>query len=100
VKLNKGSDFIGKEALTSSDAFSDYTLVGFTSQGPIPRTGYQVFSEGEEVGTVSSGGRPPGYKKTIGLAWIKNQFISKTVDLMVREKAFPMEIVALPFNQK
>lgn len=99
VKLKKDSPFRGKKALTEG-AFSEKTLCAFTSTGPIPRTGYKVSAGDEEVGTVSSGGRPPGYKNTIGLAWIKKEFTSSHLDMMVRDKRFPLTLTELPFLKK
>ncbi len=97
VKLKKNTSFRGQDALTEG-AFSDKKLVGFTSSGPIPRTGYPVQnSQGEEVGTVTSGGRPPGAKQSIGLAWVKSCAVEGDLALVVREKPFPLTVVALPF---
>jgi len=97
VKLKKDSEFRGKTAL-SQGAFSESRLIGFTSSGPIPRPGYEVSdSEGKIIGEVSSGGRPPGYKNTIGLAWVKKESLSGGLNMMVRDRAFPMEEAKLPF---
>lgn len=97
VKLKKESDFRGKKALENGE-LADSTLIGFTSTGPIPRTGYPIQSGDAEIGVVTSGGRPPGYKNTIGLAWVKNEFISTYLDMMIRGKAFPIQKSALPFH--
>lgn len=97
VKLQKKCDFRGKEAL-GSGAFFDKKLIGFTSTGPIPRTGYEVQNaSGEVVGAVSSGGRPPGSKASIGLAWVLVDAVEQELLLSVRGKAFPLTITQLPF---
>ena len=100
VKLNKEVTFRGKEALLNN-ALSDQTLIAFTSSGPIPRTGYDIVNEAEEkIGEVSSGGRPPHYANTIGLAWVKNEFTSTNLDMMIRGKKFPIKTTKLPFQKK
>ena len=96
VKLKK-SAFQGKDALDKG-AFNTQTLKGFTSSGPIPRSGYDIISaSGETVGKVSSGGRPPGYKSTIGLAWLQNAHLTEELQLKVREKTFPITLTKTPF---
>jgi len=97
VKLKKAADFPGKDALVNG-ALADTKLIGFNSTGPIPRTGYEVQnSAGEIVGAVSSGGRPPGSKSTIGLAWIQASALDAELSLVVREKPFPLTQVSIPF---
>jgi len=98
VKLKKSADFQGKSALENG-AFSDKKLVGFHSSGPIPRTGYFVVNaSGEQVGSVTSGGRPPGSKNTIGLAWVRVESLAEELSLSVRDKSFPLTIQKLSYT--
>lgn len=100
VKRNKSQDFRGKGAL-GNETHNAKKLIGFTSSGPIPRTGYEVINaEGDLVGKVTSGGRPPGYKSTIGLALINTCAAEQELSLQVRNKAFPLTITKLPFLSK
>ena len=97
VKMKKAADFRGKAALAAG-AHSEQSLIGFKSSGPIPRTGYEVVTaDGTVIGAVSSGGRPPGARNTIGLAWVSSANLSEEMSLSVRGKLFPLEKVDIPF---
>jgi aminomethyltransferase len=103
VKLNKG-DFIGREALLRQQQDGlRRTLVGFelTAQG-IARSHYDVQSDGENIGFVTSGSMSPSLGKSIGLALIDSALASTgtPIDIMIRGKAVAAQVVGTPFYSK
>ncbi len=100
TKLEK-NDFIGKEALLEVKAKGlTRKLVGFTSDEKImARHGYEVYSNGEKVGFVTSGGPSPILNKNIGFAYINidHAKIGNIIDIKIRDKKIKAEIVKTPF---
>jgi aminomethyltransferase len=77
------------------------------SDKSIARHEYEVYSDGEKVGVVTSGGVSPTLGKNIGLAYIIYQpstldkfSVGSKIQIMIREKLHDAEIVKLPFVQK
>ncbi len=104
VKVNKEADFIGKEALKKQKEDGlPRKLVGIEMiDKGIPRHGYEVFVNGEEVGTVTTGTQSPTLKKNIGLALIKAEFaeLGTEVEVQIRNKRLQAEVVATPFYKR
>ncbi len=100
VSLDK-EDFIGKDALVKHEEEGyDRKLVGFKLLGRgIPRHGYKVEHEGEEIGEVTSGSFSPSLKENIGLAYVKKELaeIGQEIEIVIRKKAVKAEIVKTPF---
>ncbi|MDP6702105.1 MAG: glycine cleavage T C-terminal barrel domain-containing protein, partial [Candidatus Latescibacteria bacterium] len=68
----------------------------------IPRAGYPILDTGgNEVGTVTSGTQSPTLEQGIGLGYIKHgsHRIGTRVDVEMRGKKCPAEVVKLPFVQ-
>jgi aminomethyltransferase len=68
----------------------------------IPRAGYPILDTGgNEVGTVTSGTPSPTLEQGIGLGYIKHgsHRIGTRVDVEMRGKKCPAEVVKLPFVQ-
>ncbi|MFC0470978.1 glycine cleavage system aminomethyltransferase GcvT [Halalkalibacter kiskunsagensis] len=104
VKVNKEDDFIGKDALKKQkeDGLSR-KLVGIEMiEKGIPRTGYEVFVNEEQVGFVTTGTQSPTLKKNIGLAVIELDFtaIGTEVEVQVRKKRLKAKVVQTPFYKK
>lgn len=103
VKPGKGS-FIGREALVSQiDNETGQRLVGFEMiDRAIPRTGYEVFYNGEKVGYVTSGGFFPTLKKNMGIALVDMPYAveGKELEVMVRNKKCAARTVKLPFYKR
>lgn len=101
VKLNKEADFIGKEALAKQkEEGVPRKLVGIEMlDRGIPRNGYPVYSDDEEIGFVTSGTQSPTLKKNIGLALIKSEYseTGKELEIAVRKKRLKAKIVETPF---
>ncbi len=69
----------------------------------IPRHGYEVFYNGEKIGTVTSGGISPTSGNNIAMAYIKNLdnlTVGSTIQVLIREKYYNAEIVKRPFVEK
>ena len=86
-------------------------LVGFVMKDKIPaRHGYEVYFEGEKIGTVTSGGPSPVLKKNIGLAYLETKnatslntlekTIGTNIQIMIRNKLYDAVIVKKPFVEK
>lgn len=104
VKLNKASDFIGKEALNKqwNDGLTR-VLAGFemVDRG-IPREGYEIYKDGEKIGHVTTGYLSPTLKKNIGNALISPQYkdLGTEIDIMIRNKPAKAKIISKKFLQK
>ena len=72
VKLDKGSPFVGLEALKHQKLRGvTRKLVGFTLTGRgIPRHGYPVWIDGRQVDIVRSGGQSPSLGQAIGTTYL------------------------------
>ncbi len=105
VKLNKNSDFIGKQVLEKQmESGVNKQIVGIEMiEKGIPRTGYSVFNEREkEIGTITSGTFSPTLKKNLGLALIdvKESSIGNTVWVQIRKRKVKAMIVKIPFYKR
>lgn len=101
VKLEREDDFVGKRALIATKAAGwPYRLVGIEVKGRgIPREGYRVLHEGEEVGEVTSGVLSPTTNRAVGLAHIKAEAakIGTPLQVEIRGKPVEAEVVRRPF---
>src|SRR5262249_4579212 len=72
VKLDKGTSFVGSEALRAQkERGVTRKLVGFRLEGRgIPRHGYPVWSGAREVDLVRSGGQSPSLGAAIGTTYL------------------------------
>jgi glycine cleavage system T protein (aminomethyltransferase) len=104
VKLDKESDFIGKEALNKqwSEGLKR-KLAGFEMMGRgIPREGYEIQKDGKKIGHVTTGYMSPTLKKNIGNALIETEFteLGTEVDIMIRKKPVKAKIISKRFLKK
>ncbi|HZH59193.1 MAG TPA: glycine cleavage T C-terminal barrel domain-containing protein, partial [Metabacillus sp.] len=105
VKMNKESDFLGKEVLTKQKKQGLHRkIIGIELTGRgIPRHGYKVFSEdGDEIGVVTSGTQSPTLKKSIGLALLDKDYseIETRIKVEIRNKKIEAIVVKSPFYKK
>jgi aminomethyltransferase len=103
TKFDKG-DFIGRDAmLRQKEAGVRERLIGFvcTERG-FPRHGYGVRIDGEPAGEVTSGVVSPMLQHGIGMAYVPagSAKPGTRVDIMVRDKAIPAELVRPPFYRE
>lgn len=104
VKLDKESDFIGKEALNKQwkDGLKR-KLAGFEMiERGIPREGYEIQKDGVKIGHVTTGYMSPTLKKNIGNALISPEFteLGTEVDIMIRNKPAKAKIISKKFLKK
>ncbi|HKU35578.1 MAG TPA: glycine cleavage system aminomethyltransferase GcvT [Paenarthrobacter sp.] len=108
VSLAKESDFVGKSALSKlkaagSGSFMGRKLVGLKGMGRrAGRSHYPVLKDGVVVGEVTSGQPSPTLGYPIAMAYVDVEFSSPgtAVDIDLRGKAEPFEVVALPFYKR
>ncbi len=89
VKLNK-KEFIGKDALKlQKEQGLKRKIVGFVMDGKrIPRHGYRVYKENDDIGFVTTGYKSPTLGEYIGLAMvnIEHSSIGEEIFIEIRGK--------------
>lgn len=104
VKLDKKSDFIGKEALNKqwSEGLKR-KLVGFemVDRG-IAREGYEIYKDGDKIGHVTTGYMSPTLGKIIGNALVKPEFteLGTELDIKIRNKFAKAKVISKKFLNK
>ncbi|MEZ6132552.1 MAG: glycine cleavage system aminomethyltransferase GcvT [Planctomycetaceae bacterium] len=101
VDLTK-ADFVGKSVLAqqkSAGLARKLVAIRQLDRSPPPRPGYAVFHGEEQVGTLTSGGVSPSLGCGISLAYIEQPHftIGTALDVEIRGKRFPAEVVKKPF---
>jgi aminomethyltransferase len=100
VKLDKGR-FRGRDALAELRQQGPVRkLVGLTfATGAVPRGGFPVRRDDEEVGTVASGTFSPSLRRPIATALVRTDAATVGTELQVRirEADAPATVVSLPF---
>jgi len=103
VKLNK-DDFIGHEALAEQKEHGlARKIVGIEMiDKGIPRHGYKVFKDGQEIGEVTTGTQLPSSKRNVGNALIDSQFatIGTELEIEIRGKHLKVVTVETPFYKR
>ena len=105
-KLDKGTDFVGREALQKVvDAGGPQKrLVGLEMlDRGIGRDGYPVLSPGgERIGMVTSGSPGPFVKKNIALAYVPVAYIEPGTEVAVEVRGLPVraQVVPTPFYKR
>lgn len=103
VKLNK-ENFIGKEALVKQkEEGLKRKVVGFEmKERGIPRNGYEVTANGENIGFVTTGYMSPTLKKNIGLALIDSKYteLGTEINIVIRNKSLKAEVISKKFYNK
>lgn len=108
VALSKESDFVGKEALAAIKAAGvgstiGQKLVGLKGTGRrAARAHYSVLKDGTLIGEVTSGQPSPtlGYPVALAYVDVEHSAPGTTVEVDLRGKAEPFEVVALPFYKR
>ena len=99
-KMDKGVDFVGREALAKVQAEGGPAkrLVGLEMvERGIGRDGYPVFSlEGERIGEITSGSPSPFLKKNIALAYVPISFIEPGTEVAVEVRGQKVKAVVVP----
>ena len=96
--------FIGKEKLLEQkEEGVKKKLVGFEMiDRGIPRRGYKVFVDNDEIGHVTSGTFSPTLKKNIGLGYVEIEYkeIGKEIKIQIRNNFYLARIVKIPFYKR
>ena len=108
VALSKEGDFVGKAALAAkkeagAGATSGRKLVGLKGLGRRAGRGhYPVLKDGNVVGEVTSGQPSPTLGYPVAMAYVDVEFTEPgtALDIDLRGKAEPFEVVALPFYKR
>jgi aminomethyltransferase len=99
-KLEKGTDFVGREALAKvqADGGPAKRLVGLEMvERGIGRDGYPVLSlDGAKIGEVTSGSPAPFLKKNIALAYVPVSFAEIGAEVAVEVRGLPVKAVVVP----
>lgn len=103
VKFDKGP-FLGREALLEQRANGvKRKLVGFEMVGKgIPRHGYAIFHEDQEVGLVTSGTMSPTFGKALGLGYVPVKLAAPGSEIFIdiRGQKVPARVVSTPFYRR
>jgi aminomethyltransferase len=103
IAANKTENYNGKDVILSqiNNKNMSKVLVGFKMAGnAIPRHNYEIYKDNKKVGEVTSGGIAPFLKANVGLGYISPDISTKAgtqLDIKIRDKFFPAEIVNRPF---
>jgi aminomethyltransferase len=91
-------DFLGKDRLLAQKESGDHPrLVGLRQEKGIPRHGYAIQKDGRAIGEVTSGTLSPTLDVGIALGYAKDIAVGDRVDVDVRGKPMPAEVVKTPF---
>ncbi len=108
VALSKEGDFVGKDALAALKADGAGStigrkLVGLKGLGRRAGRGhYPVLKDGAVVGEVTSGQPSPtlGYPVALAYVDVEHAELGTALDIDLRGKSEPFEVVALPFYKR
>jgi aminomethyltransferase len=106
VKLDKGCDFVGREAIARvKEQGPRRALVGLRLlERGIPRQGYAVYAAngGAKIGELCSGTQSPSLKEAIGVASVERAHAANGTRLAVeiRGAKIPAEVVPTPFYKR
>ncbi|WP_017791829.1 glycine cleavage system aminomethyltransferase GcvT [Leucobacter salsicius] len=104
VSFKKTEQFVGREALEAlREQGPARVLVGLSGAGRrAGRGGYAVSVNGEPVGAITSGQPSPTLGYPIALAYVapEHAAVGTAVEVDLRGKAEPFEVVALPFYKR
>jgi len=106
AKLDKGSDFVGRDALEDIEVLGGpkRKLVGLEMiERGIGRDGYPVCTvKGEKIGEITSGSPAPFLKKNIALAYVPVQYagVDEVVAVQIRGQLVKAKVVPTPFYKK
>ncbi len=100
VRLEKGP-FLGSNALAGLKGLPPARrLIGLRfGAGAVPRAGYRVRREGEDVGEIASGTFSPTLRQPIATAYVRADYAEAgtMLGVAIRDAEVPATVVALPF---
>jgi aminomethyltransferase len=103
TKPEKG-EFIGSDAIKAvKKSGLKRRLVGFAlNDKAYPRQGYPIHHNGSTIGSVTSGMFSPILDRSIGMGYVGMDYtkVGTPVSVMIRNKAVPASVTAIPFINK
>ena len=103
TKLKKDK-FIGQDAIkkVKEEGIKRRLVAIISNERIFPRQGYEIFTDGKKIGTLTSGTVSPVLEKPIALGYIDAEYksVGTKVTIVIRNKEAPAEIVKLPFIEK
>lgn len=103
TKLKKDK-FIGQDAIKKikEEGIKRRLVAIISNERIFPRQGYGIFSDGKKIGTLTSGTVSPVLGKPIALGYVDAEYksVGTKVNILIRDKEAPAEIVKLPFIEK
>ena len=103
VKLDKPGYIPGEALRKIAESETERIIVGFKMTGrAIPRHGMAIFHGEDRVGEVTSGTHSPTIDADIGMGYVNRPLDKKgtSLDIDVRGRRVPAEIVDLPFYKR
>jgi aminomethyltransferase len=104
VKLDKGVDFLGRDAmLQQKEKGLPKSLACLRAEGKaLPRQGYPIYNGEEYVGTVTSGSQGIFVGYPIACAWVPPALNKVGTKLLIgiRDNKVPAEVVKRPFYKR
>ncbi|HEU5368116.1 MAG TPA: glycine cleavage system aminomethyltransferase GcvT, partial [Ktedonobacterales bacterium] len=104
VKLDKGVDFIGREALArqKQEGLKRKRIGIAMTDRSVPRAGYALLADGQPVGELTSGTLGPSLNKTIGMGYVPpaNAKPGTALEVDIRGKKVGASVVSLPFYKR
>jgi aminomethyltransferase len=98
--VSSEDDFIGRDALMKQKTEgAPREIVCIEVIRGIPREGYRIERDGEDIGYVTSGVFSPSFKKGIAMALVKRGVIAPgdSVSVIIRGKSVKASVVKRPF---
>ena len=103
TKLNCG-EFIGRDALIKiKENGLTRKLIGFEIMGKaIARKGYEIFTDDQKIGYVTSGAYAPSLEKSIGMGYVEIDYakIGTRFGISIRGKKIAAEVIKPPFYKR
>jgi len=104
VALEKHIPFVGQEALQRQyNKGLPRKLAGLEMlRRGVPRQGYSVVEEDEEIGLISSGSFSPTLNRSIALAFLPPEKTSPgtKLEVVIRGRQYPSRVVKIPFYRR
>src|SRR5262249_33767078 len=104
VKLGKGVDFVGRQALEEEkrDGLRRKLVGLYLRDRGVPRSSYPILREGVRIGEVTSGTMCPTLDRPAALGYVPpaDAQVGTELAVEIRGKAVPAEVVALPFYKR
>ncbi len=104
VKLDKGADFVGRDALVREKQEGlRRKLVGIElRERGVPRASYPILRDGQRIGELTSGTHAPTLNRPIGMGYVAPEHATPGTDIAIeiRGKPIAAAIVTLPFYRR